>query len=384
MRPHSFLLALAFVLFAPSAAYAQSPEDEAEKVRLAEDMKRLSRRNAWRGVDEAYLKLLELQAKGVALNLEDHVLGADAAIALGDVSSAYDRLKRSTSPRTTEDVAQRIAAIEAEFGSVTLTVEPKYVGTFELSVGQMPFAADQRNAITKAQGAVAAGRAYEGLLPFGSYTLGPKVFEVEAGGGGQTVSLTAADGVQRERGIAFVGPRLDIGPAFTMAGAPSADSGIQAEAFSGMGGRVGLGVQMGFHSGFGGLVEVGYHGLFGGADEGTEAFPTRSSSLQMGFSWLAGSWRKGGLDIALGPVFAFGSARSTGAAGGASFEDQEYQVVKGSIVSTGGSMGLSYVFMDLGPMKAGVGLLGGAQLDGARMYPWGQLGLTVAPARREG
>lgn len=384
MRPQLLLLALALGLTSPSVAHAQTPEDQAEKVRLAEDMKRLSRRNAWRGVDEAYLKLMALSEKGVALDHADHVLGADASIALGDVSAAYERLKRATVPRASEDVAQRIAAIEAVFGVVRVTIEPKYVGAFELSVAEMPFAADQRNAVTKAQGAITTTRSYEGLLPFGSYTLGPKTFEVKEGQGPMTIALTYADGEQRQKGIAYVGPRLDIGPAFTMAGTPSADSGIQAAAFSGIGGRVGLGVQMGFHNGLGGLVEVGYHGLFGGGIEGTEAFQTSNSSLQMGFSWLAGTWRTGGLDLALGPVFAFGAARSTGVAEATGFAGEEYQVVKGSIVSTGGSVGVSYVFLDVGPMKAGVGLLGGAQLDGARMYPWGQLGLTLAPVRREG
>lgn len=383
MQSRALLVAVAFALAAP-AAQAQSPEDQAEKVRLVEDMKRLARRNAWRGVDEAYLKLLALQARGVALDNADHELGADAATALGDISSAYDRLKRASNMRASDEVKQRIAAIEADFGSVKLVAEPKYIGTWELSAAQMPFAADQRNAISKAQGALAAGRSYEGLLPYGAYTFGPKSFEVKPGAGLTTVTLGQEDGVQKERGVAYIGPRIDLGPAFTVVGAPSADAGIQPDGFSGAGGRLGVGLQLGMHSGFGGLVQVGYHGLFGGREEGTEAFETTGSSLQMGFAWLAGSWRRGGLDLSLGPVFAFGAARTTGLAEGAVFEGQEYQALKGSVMSTGGSLGLSYVFMDLGSMKAGVGLQGGAQLDGARMYPWGQLGLTVAPVRREG
>ena len=38
----------------------------------------------------------------------------------------------------------------------------------------------------------------------------------------------------------------------------------------------------------------------------------------------------------------------------------------------------------LGALRGGLGLQGGLQGDGDRMYPWGQLGLTVAPQRRDG
>ena len=389
MRPLLTRLALAFGLALPLAAlpvaHAQSPADQAEQVRLGEEMRRLAKRNAWRGVDEAYREMLVLEARGVVVNQPDHVLGADAAVALGDISAAYDRLKRSTKPRTTEDVAQRIAAIEEAFGSVTIVVEPKYVGGADLTVAQMPFAADQRNAITKAQGAMIEARGYQGLLPYGDYTVGPRSFTLTREGGPVTVTLAAADGVQREKGVAFVGPRIDLGPAFTAAGAPGTPDGTQPGSFSGAGLRGGVGVQLGTHSGFGGLVQVGYHGMFGGKPETIDAFETDATGLQLGYGWLAGTFRKGGLDLAVGPVLGVGVAKATGVAtegGGPS--DLDYQTMSGSIVTTGGSVAGSYLFLDLGSLKGGVGLQAGAQSDGSRLYPWGQLGLTLAPARRDG
>jgi hypothetical protein len=146
-----------------------------------------------------------------------------------------------------------------------------------------------------------------------------------------------------------------------------------------------VGVQLGMHGGFGGLVQVGYHGMFGGKPEATEAFETDATGLQMGWGWLAGTFRAGNLDLALGPVLGVGVAKATGVAtetGAAS--DLDYQSMAGSIVTTGGSVAGSYLFLDLGGLKGGVGLQAGAQSDGSRLYPWGQLGLTLAPARRDG
>jgi len=391
------LLSFLAVLSAPPA-HAGSAEDEAEHVRLTEDMKRLSRRSAWRGVDEAYVKLLDLEARGVVLNYDDHLMGADAATALGDISAAYDRLERSTKFRTTDEVAQRIAAIEAAFGTVNITVEPKFVGAFALSSAEMPFAADQRNAITQAQGALTESRAYRGLLPYGEYAVGPKHFSLTHDGGPVTLSLTQADGVQRAKGVAFVGPRVDVGAAFTSAGQPAFQQGeLQPDAFAGAGARAGVGLQLGFESGFGGLIEVGYHGMFGSKPDvaADPSYQLSSAGMHLGYGWLAGAWRKGGLDLALGPVLGFGSARATGLGGYCAAGDcssvtatdgsaLDYQAMTGSIITTGGSVAVSYLFLDLGRMQGGVGLQGGALSDGSRFYPWGQLGFTVAPIRRDG
>lgn len=369
----------------PGEAHAQSAEDQAESVRLSEDMKRLSRRNAWRGVDEAYVKMLALEESGVPISHGDHVLGADAATALGDITGAYDRLKRSTKHRTTEDVAQRIAAIEEAFGVVSITVEAKFVGAHELRVTQMPFAADQRNAITKAQGQLAANRSYEGLLPYGEYIVGPKRFTLSKDGGPASITLTAEEGVQRERGMAFVGPRVDLGPAFTAAGAPGTPDGLEPGPFSGAGLRAGVGVQLGFHSGFGGLVQVGYHGMFGGTPEPSESTDSDATSLHMGYGWLAGAWRKGNLDVALGPLLSIAAAKASGIATESGTDlDLVNQTVDGSMVMAGGSVGLTYMVLDVGKLKGGIGLQAGMQSDSSRPYSWGQLGLTVAPARRDG
>lgn len=392
---------LAVLLLAASAgapASAATPADEAERVRLSEDMKRLSRRNAWSGVEDAFQAMEQLADRGVEIPKEDWMLGAEAARNIGDVLASYERLIEARKIEPTPDVTGRIEAIEFNYQRVDLAVEPKYEGSYGFDIAEQPFAADQRKAINYAKGKLTAEQRFEGMLPFGDYSFGPKTFTLSKDGGPVSVALTAEDGVQKEKGLAFVGPRVDLGPAFTVASDASYKEGeLHPDGFSGVGARAGVGVELGLHSGFGALVEVGYHGLFGGTPDLAEdpAYQASSSSLHQGYGWLAGTFRAGDLGLALGPVLAAGVGKASGLSGycdgnpcegvaAAEAAALDYQPMKGSIMSFGGSLGLSYGIVDLGGLQLGVGLLGGAQWDNARTYPWGQLGLTLAPQRRDG
>ena len=69
----SFLLAAMM----PADAWAISKaEAQAEHVRLADEMSKLAKRGAWRGVDRSYRAMLELQRKDVVLQYADHFLAA--------------------------------------------------------------------------------------------------------------------------------------------------------------------------------------------------------------------------------------------------------------------------------------------------------------------
>ncbi|MCB9778398.1 MAG: hypothetical protein H6742_07540 [Alphaproteobacteria bacterium] len=382
-------------LFTSAPADAATPEEQAEAVRLTEDMKRLARRQTWRGVDESYRKLEPLLASGVEVTYDDHVLGAEAASQLGDLPAAYTRLRRARDIDATEDVVGRIKAIEQTYGEVKLTVSGRYKGDSTLAAVKLPFGTAERQAITQAVGAVSQESTFEGLLPHGDYTFGPKSFSVKPDQGPVVLSLEYEDGQQREKGLAFVGPRIDVGPAFTVAGEPSADAGLAvASGFSGAGARAGAGLQVGWHSGFGILAEVGYHGLFGGQGyDDTPGYSQVGSSLQAGYGWLAGTFRLGDLDLALGPTLSMGAARGTTALNCSSepctradpsATPDGLQPTSGSIMAAGGSLSVSYLLFDVGPFRGGVGVQGGAFSDSTRMYPWGQIGLTLAPARRDG
>lgn len=402
MPRHLPRLGLLAALFVASAwglpAQAGSPADEAERVRLSEDMKRLSRRNAWTGVEDAFQAMEALTERGVEIPKEDYLLGAESARNVGDILASHERLVAARKIEASDDVTGRIEAIEASYQRVSLVVEAKYKGEAELNITEQPFAADQRKAISFAKGKLATDMSFEGMLPFGDYTFGTKTFSLKPDGGAVTVALTGADGEQREKGLAFVGPRVDVGPAYTVAGDATYREGeLHPDGFSGIGARAGVGVEIGLHGGFGAIVEVGYHGLFGGApDVGDDpAYEASGSSLHQGYGWLAGTYRLGDLGIAAGPVLAAGVGKASGLSGycdgnpcdgvaAAEAAALAYQPMSGSITSFGGSLGLSYGFLDMGGLKLGASLLGGAQWDNARTYPWGQLGLTLAPQRRDG
>lgn len=396
---HTTLLLALGLWLGPVAHAAGSPQDEAERVRLSEDMKRLSRRSAWQGVEDAFRALEALVPRGVEIPMEDWMLGAEAARNLGDVQASFDRLSGARKILGTPEITGRIEAIESAYGRVLITVEPKYQGSVELAAVESPFAADQRKAISFAHGRMLAERGFTGMLPFGDYVVGTRRFTVAAGSTAPTaVSLTASDGEQGEKGLAFVGPRFDVGPAFTVATQPSFQEGeLHPDGFSGVGGRAGVGVELGFHGGFGGLVQVGWHGVFGGAPDLADdaAYEASGSTLQMGYGWLAGTWRVKELGVALGPILSVGVGKSSGLSeycagqacagvAGAEGAALDYQSMSGSILAFGGSLGLHYGLFDLGGLRGGIGLQGGLQSDSARMYPWGQLGLTIAPQRRDG
>lgn len=401
------LLALALLL-SSAPALAQSSAAEAEHVRLTEEMKRLTGRNAWRGVDESYRRLEALEEQGVKLTYRDHYMGAVAARELGDVNAVYIRVKRAQSVEDTEEIRSWVADLDANFGEVHLKADGKYSGDRSLNVAEMPFDPGQRRVIEAAQVAVRDSRVYDGILPLGAYTFGGQTFEVVAGAAPVTRTLQAQSMRDQDGGgggLSYVGPRVDLGLAVGMAGEPN--SADQADGFGGMGGRIGLGVELGLSTRFGVVAQVGYHNLYSGAPEGTPptlsalddttstswvAPPTRNN-LQLGFGWLAGAVRLGDLRIAAGPTYAVGVAKAVGSvpddgggATGSSDGSTAQQYLSGKVRVGGAELGLFYGFLNFGNLQSGVGLHAGAFTDSGRWYSWGQLAFTLAPAayRRDG
>lgn len=401
MPPLRRLLPLALLLIA-GTGYAQSA-DEAERTRLSEEMKRLSGRNAWRGVDESYKRLEALMEKGVKVGYKDHYLGAVAARELGNLNAVYVRLQRAKAAEDTEEVRTWLADIESNFGPVKLRVDPKFGGDASLNIAEMPFAPDQRRAIEAAQIALKDTRVYDGLLPLGAYTFGGQAFEIKPGGG-QTIEMALQPSSVRDSGgggLSYVGPRLDVGLSWFQSTDPS-DEVLAASSFGGPGARVGVGVEAGFTTTLGLVTEVGYHNLFSGSPEGVpEGVETRATSMHLGYGWLAAAFRAGDLRVAAGPVYALGVFHTTGMNGycagapddeacpGVGSDDNDaidYAWLTGKTHMGGAEIGLFYGFLNFGKFQSGLGLHAGAFKDDARWYPWGQLAFTLAPAayRRDG
>jgi hypothetical protein len=393
MSPSTRVLAFAALLLA-SPVFAGEVED-AEHIRLTEEMRRLSKRNAWKGVEAAFVELEQLRDKrGVELSYEDYWLGAQSARAMGDINAVYNRLKAAAKADGTREVIEWLSDLDANYGQVTLESKKKEEVT--LTPAAMPFAPDQRAAIEAAQALIASDGEYQGLLPKGAYTFGPEAITVEAGGEPIELVLVDERPPKEEREpfeLTYIGPRVNLGPAFTSAGEPSSVSweadGFQPHGFSGAGARAGVGLQAGLGPKLGVLAEVGYHGGFGAAVSGDELdapagspYELEGRKLNTGYGWLAGEYRLGKLWINAGPIWSVGSAYTSDipAAGEGAPCANCVVAARGTIMAAGGAGGIAYALTDIGNLSGALSLLGGAQSDGSRLYTWGQLGFTLAPA----
>ncbi|MFT4979782.1 MAG: hypothetical protein ACI8S6_005694 [Myxococcota bacterium] len=392
----------ALVVFAPALAHAGERE-EAEHTRLTEEMSRLAGRNAWRGVENSYQKMVELERKGVTLVFQDHFMAAQAASNLGDITATHARAGRArevaASPEERQQAAGWMADIEASYGPVVLRVPPRYADAVTFDVATMPFNPEHRAVYQKARAAIMSGEGYQGLLPLGQYAFGDQSFEIMANSDfSEPVRVVFGDAsAEPDQLIAYAGPRLDLGGAMSAAGTPSGAG--EPQAFSGAGLRAGLGVEVGLRGGLGALVEVGYHSIAAGEGEdpsgvevdGTgltvsEAYGVQATStaLRAGYTWLAATWRPAPwLSLAAGPVYAIGAGSAQGTTGESDLSS--YASVNGQIRAGGGSAAVTYVApVTLGPLGLGISALGGAQSDTSRWYTWGQLALTITPVGREG
>lgn len=414
MRPSRLLRSvglaagLILALAGPLPAWAGQVE-AAEHVRLSEEMRKLAARNLWSGVEEQFKSLEALTTEGETLTVNELELGSQAARHLGDVTSARSRLERAARAGGSPSVIQALEQIDGIYGAATVNVDPKYTGDRLLIPAEPPFDPDQQQAIAWANRALATG-SYDGLLPFGAYTVGGKNLTVAKGAAAQPVALMPDLNAPKEPyKLAWAGPRLSVGVAYSVAGEPTADdveAGPQAVGFSGPGARAGLGLDVGLTPHVGVLAEVGYHGLYApgagvamtaeGVTVPQQVAVTSGNTLHMGYGWLAASLRFGNLWLAAGPVMGLASATVNGVTGpcvtGESAGCVDYpaltsanaagQRVSGRITASGGAASVSYGVVDIASLRGAISVEGGAQSDSYRLYPWGELAFTLAPGVR--
>jgi hypothetical protein len=372
---------------------------EAEHVRLSEEMRMLASRNAWRGVEDSYQKLEALAERGVALTVDDVWYGAQAARSLGDLGTAYARLKTAQSIGTNEAIDQWVADIEASYGSVELSVDERYGESFELTPAQMPFDPEGRGAIEAAQRSIAETRAYEGLLPIGRYELGDRSFEVGTDGSVASIALVGRGASTPDQSVAAaVGPRATLGVGITDVGDSTAES-LQPRGFLGGSLRLGVGVEVELANDLGWFVEAGYHGTIA-TPKGEDGEPladrdsigVEPNVLHLGYGWTGIVVRASELALSIGPTIAVGGGSVTGVSDGCTTDCAglgdadpsalEYQRLSGTVRAAGGSASALWPFMKVGRMAGGLDLSGGAYYDGARTYPWAMVGYAIAPASR--
>lgn len=193
----SWLVALTLSLAAPAWG-----DDIAasERQRLSAEMVRLAQRNAWSGVERAYLGIVEL---GLEPSREQHLLGADSARDRGDVLNMIVRYEEALAVEPSDEVIARRDAALAAFGKVKLTAPP---GT-AFSVAEPPFLPDRVAAVDFAASTLARDGHFDGFLPVGSYTLGDTTFDVAAHSEAIVVDLgegpPVADSFTERAGVRF-------------------------------------------------------------------------------------------------------------------------------------------------------------------------------------
>jgi len=170
---HAILLVAA--LLTPPAS-ATDDVAAAEHDRVADEMERLAERKIWTGVERKFAELEELDAP---LTLDDLLIGAHAARELGDVASAYTRLKAAAKIKGTKEIGDWLWDIDNNYGHVDLVAVP--ARSAALGAMQMPFDPNQRRAVDAAVKSAKQDGAFRGLLPKGMYDFAGQKFEVVPG-----------------------------------------------------------------------------------------------------------------------------------------------------------------------------------------------------------
>jgi len=151
----------------------------AEHTRLTEEMRSKAARNRWDAVDAHYRELLVL--RGGEIRYEDHWMGAQAASALGDIQSTWERLNLALGVEFTDEALIWWATLTAQYGEVHLIVKPTATQPITLTISEPPIESEKRATIEAAQEALQTKGAFQGLLPLGQYQLGEMQFEVLGG-----------------------------------------------------------------------------------------------------------------------------------------------------------------------------------------------------------
>ncbi|MBW2255496.1 MAG: hypothetical protein JRI25_12975, partial [Deltaproteobacteria bacterium] len=160
------VLILSFLFGLSTPAYAADEAARAEYVRLSAELKRLSEKNAWSGVERTYQAIIDT---GVDPSYDDYFHAAHAVRSFGDVTAARDRLLLANEIREEREVMDWLWEIDSSYGKVALMSDP---GTLELAPDSMPFHPDRAATVQFAQAQIQETGEYDGYLPEGAYTFG--------------------------------------------------------------------------------------------------------------------------------------------------------------------------------------------------------------------
>jgi len=156
-----------------SLAFAQDPVVLAEYRRLHDESAKLAQKHRWEGVERLYD---EMNALGVELAYEDHMLAAQASRVQGDITEMLLRLDEAAALEPGSDADNLRNEVRNDWRYVELATEPLTPTLFD-SKG-LVLAQDQRAAIEYASTVVEETGQYAGWLPPGRYRFAGHPFEV--------------------------------------------------------------------------------------------------------------------------------------------------------------------------------------------------------------
>ena len=181
LRRALLLIAVLLCVFTATPALAGGADAEAERQRLREEMLELASRNAWKGVDRMYLKLV---GDELTPEIPDHLMGAQAASNLGKMAIAVERLEVATAgdePSEAHKPAWDMAKTQLDdilnrYGKVDIQVaNNRLPGLIRF---ELPFGTEERDQIQVARETILKDRKYKGLLPIGSYMIDGDKFDI--------------------------------------------------------------------------------------------------------------------------------------------------------------------------------------------------------------
>ena len=366
----------------PSTALAC---DMAEKLRLAEEEKKLASRNAWSGVERSYEALLETKCD---LSFDEHFLGAESARVLGKTWEQYERLERAVAIEDKAEIREAMESIDANYGRVDIRGNARRRPTIERP--EMPFAPDQRKSIEWSQTVINNTGSFYGMLPQGSYVVGDMDVTVELGEEFQVVTVgkvkggggprpDGGGGSNDQSAVNYANLVATLGPSFigTSEGKITQldDGGDQfvpaSVGASGFAVQVGGEVGLTYAEPVAGVAAVlGYQGGYG------------QDTFHSMHLWVAGVLRPGEFRFALGPQYAVIGGRGTGVA--EEFSRGQSQANEnipygGLAWGPGLQTSVGYGLLDFDKLRGVVELGGSWHSDGARSYFGAGLRVGIVP-----
>ncbi len=206
-------------LMGPGTAFAC---EEAERLRLSDELQSLAKRNAWSGVERKYNALIKTKCE---LEYEQYSLGAESAKNLGKTFEMYERLQSASQITPDEELTKTLEQLRTNYGRVEIRGDARRRAP--LIRDSMPFAPDQRKSIEYAQSVMEGTGSFKGMLPVGGpYKVADKEFTVEAGDEWQEIVVGKGKGPRKnefeDQGlINWVGPIASVGFGFFGSGAPN-------------------------------------------------------------------------------------------------------------------------------------------------------------------